>query len=403
MNVIVDNAPTAVFDRTSLSVRVSGPTIPFSYDNALKPVSVPDLRIRRWFHELVHLWQLFGSGYLANLALGQLDAVLDSGKDPSLLGAFRMKDRGAEFSAYDIHECLAQYWELHVLNPVAVLREKASEGVDIDGALEVHGLSWSDLERTPEVATLPNGTLLTDNSAAPTVTSYTGAGFDFAMLVEARYSAPYQFILSQFGSRVSAVLFPLVSHFALQTRRPQSMYAALIDRLAEESFGASLSSESDIHTLWRKAYPDIAAVAYQLAPIAAATAITPGWQLWPAWKSHSKLARHYAALIKLAYQIHGSGLDLALALPGDPEFRPILASYLLPAVTVFDDGTACEVSSMAKMCLAYRQMYPEGPLAEGCQDVLDADELAQESLAVRSIKEKWEAAGLLASYGLSAQ
>ena len=75
----------AAFDRVSMTVGVSGDRIPFDYEQALHPTTGGP-EIRRWLHELLHLCQLFGSGFLANLACNQLDVVEGEGQSATVCG-----------------------------------------------------------------------------------------------------------------------------------------------------------------------------------------------------------------------------------------------------------------------------------------------------------------------------
>jgi len=407
----------AAFDRVSMTVAVSGDLIPFDYDQALRP-TLGDVRIRRWFHELVHLWQLFGSGFLANLACDQIAAVvLDEGRPTvsrtDLLEAFARNDDVTGFSVLDLHETLARYWDIHVMNPVRILRDYAEDGLDVSGALTRAGLNWDDLQKAPVQDKTIGGQIMVDNDDTRTIRPYTGQAFDLAMLVEPTYTEPYRRMLAIFGSRESAVFFPLIGHFAMQTRRPSRLFIALIEELYSSGIRSTLAEQRDIHQMWRAVYPAVAELAFRMAPAFGGSALTPGWQVLISRAENRPVLRHYADLIRLALKMEGNLLDVALALPGDPQFRQLLASYYLPAATVFDNGSTHEASSMAKLVLVAR-MFGHGASFGGSEieeiadqiagqfdGVLTGDDLAREALDLRRRSAAVRSADFLASYGVT--
>lgn len=403
----------AAFDRVSMTVGVSGDRIPFDYEQALHPTTGGP-EIRRWFHELLHLWQLFGSGFLANLACNQLDAVVgDEGQSAigqtDLLEAFARKDDISGYSALDLHESLARYWDIHVMSPVRILRDYAEDGMDVDGALARLGLTWNDLEGAPEVDQISSGLFWIDSPDTMTVRPYTGRAFDLAMMIEPTYTESYRRMLAIFGSLESVIYFPLIGHFALQTRRPERMFSAMVGELSSSDIRSVLEGKRDIHEMWRAAYPYLAELAWRMAPAYGGSALTPGWQVLIQRAENRPVLRHYADLTRLALQLHGSLLDVALALPGDPQFRQMLASYYLPAATVFDNGSTCEASSMTKYVLVARTFgntaFFGSPgveeIADQLSGVLAADDLARKALDLRQRSAANRSTDFLISHGVT--
>jgi hypothetical protein len=405
----------AVFDRVSMTISVHGAAyFPFEYEHALKPGSYADLRVRVWFHELLHLWQVLGSGFLANLACDQVVAVEEferstPGPVSNLVDRFAAKDAGSGFSASDLHEALARFWEAHVLNPVHILRSYAERGMDVDAQLGQRNLTWDDLLGEPNRGEQVAGRFTVEQGTRP----YTDKAFDLLMTLEPSYAEPYRLMLSRFTSLESVIFFPLLGYFALQTPRPAQVFTALLHAVADSPLRSTLHREAtdtrhDIHALWRAAYGPLWQLALDVAVSTGRGGLTPGWQVLAGRAGKRPILRHYVALLGWVRSLHGElGLDFALAVPGDPEGRRLLASFFLPAATVFDDGSYSRApSSMTKLGFIMRNvpgLVPADSAASPSvpEGLLDAEVLAHAALEMRRIARAAARRALLAAYGVT--
>jgi len=405
----------AVFDRVSMTTSVDGAYFPFEYEHALTPAQYADARVRIWFHELLHLWQVLGSGFLANLACDQMVALEEfertgaPGPMSNLVDRFAAKDVTTQFSAMDLHEALARFWEAHVLNPVYILRSYAERGMDIEEELRMRHLAWDDLLGEPTHGQPVAGQFTVQDGTRP----YKDIAFDLLMTLEPAYAEPYRLMLSRFSSLESVIFFPLAGYFALQTPRPAPVFTALLNAVADSPLRSALHQAAverrcDIHTLWRATYTPLQQLALLVAVRSGNGALTPGWQVLSGRAGNRPILRHYAELLAWVRSRKGAlGADLALAVPGDPEFRRTLASYFLPAATIFDDGShACAPSSMTKLGLIMRDvpgLAGSDPAARPTvpQGLLDAEGLAQAAVELKRLAQAAAGRALLLSYGVT--
>jgi hypothetical protein len=86
---------------------------------------------RTLYHESVHFWQFLASAYLGNMISAEWERIKTykgSGKirEPSeAIKQFRQRIDGAPFSAYELCECWARYWDVHTRNPDIIIKEEA--------------------------------------------------------------------------------------------------------------------------------------------------------------------------------------------------------------------------------------------------------------------------------------
>jgi hypothetical protein len=186
-----------------------------------------DQLCRILYHESIHFWQFLASGYLANIIAAEwrrVEAFRDHGTvaEPSPgMRAFRQRAAGAPFSAYELCECWARFWDVHTRNPETIMNE---ESLQLTGAVSPLGYG------------------------------YAGANFDALMksgVERSSYQAPYLWMLEQLarapGSRVYgpgvdenevasylvSLVFPVVAHSAFASPDPVGVVVGVINRLGE--------------------------------------------------------------------------------------------------------------------------------------------------------------------------
>jgi hypothetical protein len=193
-------------DQTSLSVEIKAQM--FSYDigywQGPAYFDIPALRIL--LHETVHFWQMLSMSFLTNLAIESWDALLQF-ESTGEIDAYtdlqsRLEEKHPElgFSAFDIIETLARFWDIHVLGPAKV-RDFESQPRNYSAPAD-HQLKLSPFADIPP---------------------YSATEFDAVMTV-ASYNEPYRRAISKWGSAGAAVMFPMVAYFSLQSRNPTKIY-----------------------------------------------------------------------------------------------------------------------------------------------------------------------------------
>lgn len=164
------------------------------------------------YHETIHFWQFLSSAYLANLVQAEwlrLRAFEDSGRWPPVDEAVAALGRtavGRPFSAMELLECWARYWDVHTRHPGRILRE---EGID---ALHSPG---------------PGG-------------GYSSAQFDRFMQHgrdAAVYARPYRWALERAGGRSKFVnlVLPTIMFCAFGSPDPVAVFVAALDRALKSS------------------------------------------------------------------------------------------------------------------------------------------------------------------------
>ncbi|WP_455203316.1 hypothetical protein [Kaarinaea lacus] len=179
---------------------------------------------RTLYHESVHFWQFLASAYLGNMISAEwkrIETYRDSGEiteTSELIKQFRQRVNDAPFSAYELCECWARYWDVHTRNPDTIIKE---ESIDVT------------LQHDPR--------------------GYSGVDYDVLMwtgVESSRYEAPYRWMLEQvaqapwvnaigdsdritkgIASYIIALIFPSVVHSAFGSPDPVTIVCAAIDRI----------------------------------------------------------------------------------------------------------------------------------------------------------------------------
>ena len=361
------------FDRPSMAVELDAPHFAFDIGYLQGPAyyDIPYLRV--YVHETLHFWQMLSVGFVTNLGIQEWDDLLEfepSGKvpkDADLKLLLREQHSELGFSAMDLIEALARYWDIHILGPV-----KLQE--------------WSSVKRSYE------GPISTQRVRDPSETPrpYFAGEFDALMKAEDTYAEPYRLALARWGSQKSVVLFPLVGYCALQTKRPVRVFTSAIAQLEKD---ITLPVRFSIHDEWRRNFPIVYKRCNEIALSETGAVLTPGWDVL----SRSKLIdqhpvmQHHKALLNGAMGLWGrSEMELYFAIPGDPEARGHLIAAFLPPVTLFRNG-----------CWAVNSQLTELALKTGNPRILDATRLAAAATTINWRYRQMRKARMLGALGLA--
>lgn len=179
---------------------------------------------RTLYHESVHFWQFLSSAYLANMVADEwhrVESFQETGKVPTpskLSSSFRNRAETMPFSAHELCECWARYWDVHTRSPNAIIQEEK-----IDAPIKHNNLG------------------------------YAGENYDVLMrngVASSQYEAPYRWMLERLeranwsidrahksgvASYLVALVFPATVHAAFGSPDPVGVTCAVIDRLSERA------------------------------------------------------------------------------------------------------------------------------------------------------------------------
>jgi hypothetical protein len=164
--------------------------------------------ICRWlYHESVHFWQFLSSGYMANLVATEWNRLIrfkETGEIDEISSTVieHGKKRGNPFSAGELVECIARFWDVHTRNPVEIIKDEEIK-VETSNLLERQSFNKQ--------------------------TDYSNIAFDTVMQKGKdceSYAEPYRWMLSQTegNSYFAALLLPAVAHFAFGNPYPVTVF-----------------------------------------------------------------------------------------------------------------------------------------------------------------------------------
>lgn len=201
------------------------------------------------YHESIHFWQLFSSGYIGNIVGDDWHRLVTFEKTGRILPpsanlkAFATKKEHFPFSAKDLTECWARYWDVHTRGPVTILRE---EGRDTKNLGEIERISP-----------------LTGQY------EYSQSAYDAAFLTPGEateYSEPYRWMMDRTSghSRFVATVFPVLCHLAFASPKPvealyESFETAWRSRALRQKVNASVGI---VNIDWIELWDDIAVLGF---------------------------------------------------------------------------------------------------------------------------------------------
>jgi hypothetical protein len=180
------------------------------------------------FHEAIHYWQLFSQSFLLRLVAEDWHRLIEYERTGqrtvygSIRQEFHRQEPALGFSASELHECLARFWEIVAFGPNRVMRDQW-----LSGRAVFH----------PD--------FITANRPAAFQRLSEGAGpwghVDFVeamMMVGGEYAVPFLATGRSMGD-AAIFVFPWLAHYAFQTRHPATLFARFV-----ESSAAELASEA---------------------------------------------------------------------------------------------------------------------------------------------------------------
>ena len=303
------------------------------------------------FHETVHYWQQLGQSFMAKIVQEDWQRLLrfETEKARDDVGPYRRHfvhhHDAYGFSAHELQESLARFWDVHVIGPHTLLEmEFADPRRNIDEFFKEQYFAYKQ-----------KGLIV-----HPAHGGYSNVAFDWAMETAAGdYGKPYQFIRKRFNPVVTGVVFPLAGHFALQTDRPVDVFVRTFEAVAPHL--EKLPPGQAIHDLWKACYRPVHLQAQEacrqlgIGPPTPAGAVLQngslgghpvyGWVLSQLHVGRNALANSTLAadvtraMGRVSERFLGLiMLDLCLACPGDTTNRSFLVEWLAPPCVRFPDG-----------------------------------------------------------------
>jgi hypothetical protein len=345
------------------------------------------------FHETVNYWQQLGQGFMAKIVQEDWIRLQRFEKENALEdpGPYRLEfvqqHIGSGFSAHDLQESLARFWDVHVIGPHRLLE---MDFVD-------PRRSFDEFFKEQYFAFKKKGMIV-----HPEHGGYSDLAFDMAMEASAgSYAKPYQYVRERFNPVVTGTVFPLAGHFALQTEKPIDVFLKVIDAVAP--YLEQLPRGRAIHDLWKACYPLIRdqtlRVAHQigigaLKLTAASIRNSPlrdhpvyRWIFFELERGRRVLEdTPFASELAQTFGHVPDGLrgvlaiDFCLSCPGDTTNRSFLVEWLAPPCVRFPDGRSWLLTELYR-----RELVPEIDDAER--------QLSEERLQVAdnvvNIQERW--------------
>lgn len=180
-----------------------------------------DTLCRVLYHESIHFWQFLASGYIANLVSEEwkrLNHFEETGEiipQSEFLKKHIIHPENCTFSAFELVECWARYWDVHTRSPALIIKE---EGIDI-----------SDLN-------------LSETSSMGT---YSWIDYDTVMQKGKDshfYAEPYRWLLEKASgnSYLVALLFPIITHAAFGSPAPVEAFTACFERAMQPNISMEI-------------------------------------------------------------------------------------------------------------------------------------------------------------------
>jgi hypothetical protein len=321
------------FIRPSLAIEIFANEFAYSDEYMQGPAyyDIPLLRV--YAHEFLHFWQLLSHGFFANMALSEWSDLIQFenthvvGKPSKIYSEFYRVDVETGYSAYDIVECLARYWDIHILGP-----EKLREWII---GKDLYDRSFSTKRILPSYRE-PK--------------SYSGRDFDSLVSSEEGYTRPYLAIVNRLGSFAAAIFFPLLAHFSLQTRQPATVFKIAltyfekyIDTRLLVSAAIKVNGSNSVNEAWRMYYEAVRDIVGRIyAELFFGASLTSGLKPLLKGAQGNELFKYYGTLLldysQKVRSARDYSLDFYFATPGDPESRSVLLSAFQPPLVLFRNG-----------------------------------------------------------------
>jgi len=167
------------------------------------------------YHESIHFWQLFSSGYVANLVADdwrRLQHFRATGEVRPLsteANQYKITASGLPFSERELLECWARFWDVHTREPGAIIRDEGYPAEEVERLEMIDPYTGSK--------------------------SYTHEAYDYLMRggpASGSYEKPYRWLLDQTQghSAFVAITFPILVHSAFGSPDPVKVFCETFDR-----------------------------------------------------------------------------------------------------------------------------------------------------------------------------
>ena len=287
-------------------------------------------------HETIHFWQLLSSSYLLDrLATEWLSfkTYRDTGElmanfaDQPPLGEHIADD---PFSAEELMECWARFWDIHSRSPAVIIEEEGHVG--------------------------PPGRPLLVRDPNTGQISYTDAAFDWLMEHgpdQRIYVAPYQWLLDFFdgNSKAAIACFPIIVQASFGTDEPVRFFCNVVELLRRsQNFGDFVALQFPeyglVNSLWFEIWKSVVTAVTQCSgdlnlPITWAIEQF-AFEMHPIYRSYPARfedlqdvlakapATEPAFAARTEVKFAATTKVGVFALPGIPLIRQILGNYLPP-------------------------------------------------------------------------
>lgn len=175
------------------------------------------------FHEAVHYWQQFSQSFLLRLAEEDWQRLIEYERSGQRYGPgsirreFYREEPDLGFSARDIHECLARFWEVVAFGPNRIMNEQW-----VSGRSSFH----------PDFVTANRPSSFRQEFES--LVAWGSTDFLQAMtMIGGEYATPY-LATGHTMPRASMLVFPWLAHYALQTNRPATVFLRFIEDIASK-------------------------------------------------------------------------------------------------------------------------------------------------------------------------
>ena len=343
------------FLTATVSVGVDAPSALLANPDIVLPRFYVDPNDSTWndisrilYHETVHFWQLFSSGYLAKVVLDAWTGLIDferQGKAKLYANPLTLRNAGQPFSSGQLAECWARFWDVHTRSPDRVRAEDTVEDAVLGRAKPAPSLRATRGYKLAAIDDLLNTTKL-----------------------DAEYALPFRWLLEQsgFDSNFTHATFPHICHFAFATPDPVGSFTAAA-QLGSKSAEvrnrvdrAGISQSQDVNRVWLTIGNDMSALFFRVMLDLRLPGYTSGLDIIQRseLRQHPVYSHYVQRVNRVLREIAGTARLLsdassqyardmrfaasypwgAFCLPGQPTFRSVLGQYLQPARIRFSNG-----------------------------------------------------------------
>lgn len=302
---------------------------------------------------------------------------------------FMRRDEKAGFSAHDLLESLARYWDVHVIGPHRLIE------LDFEDPNRV----FDEFFKKQYFAFKEKGMII-----HPQHGGYSDIAFDLAMDASAgNYAKPYRYIRDSYNPVITGTLFPIAGYFAMQTENPVQVFGEVVEKVSLVL--DKLPRGDSIHNLWKTCFPLVRDFTLQhVRDLGYSQLITTGMVInnghlreHPVYKWAFSEMNRTADLLgdtELALDIGKTyrnappgvlgilALDYCLCCPGDPTIRSFLVEWLAPPCVEFANGKTWLLPELYR-----RELVPE---TGGTEESL-TEQRRQVAAQAVDIEKRWQA------------